>query len=98
MTEFTAGEKVIAELEGFIREKNLTNLEALRYDSSRSPFGSMTDTSGGSHYSIMFDDSSTGGSALACFTLDTAAINQHGGGEITAQLRTFCDRLCSEGV
>jgi len=98
VTEFTAGEKVIAELEGFIREKNLTNLEALRYDSSRDPFGNMTDTSGGSQYSIMFDDSSAGGSSLACFTLDTAAIVQHGGSEITAQLRTFCDRLCSEGV
>ena len=98
VTEYRADERAVADLEKYIRENNLTNLTELKYDRSKDPFANVTDTSGGAHYSIMFDDSSEGGSALACFTLDTAAIVQHGGSEITAQLRTFCDRLCSEGV
>ena len=98
VTEYRADERAVADLEKYIRENNLTNLTELKYDRSKDPFANVTDTSGGAHYSIVFDERSVGGSCFAAFLLDTDAISQHGGSEITAQLRTFCDRLCSEGV
>lgn len=98
VTEYRADERAVADLEKYIRENNLTNLTELKYDRSKDPFANVTDTSGGAHYSIVFDERSVGGSCFAAFSLDTDAISQHGGSEITAQLRTFCDRLCSEGV
>ena len=98
VTEYMADERAVADLEKYIRENNLTNLTELKYDRSKDPFANVTDTSGGAHYSIVFDERSVGGSCFAAFSLDTDAISQHGGSEITAQLRTFCDRLCSEGV
>ena len=99
VTEFTAGEKAAAELEEFIRSKNLTNLSKLSFDSSKNgPFANMTDVSGGTHYCIVFDDSSVGGRSFEAFTIDPAALDQHGGESITAKLREFTDRLCTESV
>ena len=98
VTDYRAGEKVIAELEKFICESNLTNLAQLKYDRSKDPFSGMTDTSGDSYYTICFDDSSVGGDKSARFKLDPAAISQHGGEAIAKQLRELTDRLCSEST
>ena len=96
VTDYKAGEKVIAELEKFITESNLTNLGQLKYDRSKDPFSGMTDTSGDSYYTMIFDDSSVGGNKSAYFKLDPAAISQHGGGAIAEKLRDFMQRLCTE--
>ena len=98
VTELKAGEKVIAELEQYIRDNNLTNLSRLTYDRSKDPFANMTDSWEGGGYSIVFDDSEEGGRSFVCFTLDPKAISQHGGGEITGKLSEFTQRLCSESV
>lgn len=96
VTDYKAGEKVIAELEKLITESNLTNLGQLKYDRSKDPFSGMTDTSGDSYYTMIFDDSSVGGNKSAYFKLDPAAISQHGGGAIAEKLRDFTQRLCTE--
>ena len=98
VTDYKAGEKVTAELEEFIRQSNLTNLSQLKYERSKDPFAGMTDSSGGSDYTICFDDSSVGGDKSALFTLDPAAIGQHGGTAVNEKLRDFTGRLCTEST
>ncbi len=94
VSEYKASEKVVADLEKYIRENNLTNLTEVKYDRSKDPFANVTDTSGGSHYSIVFDESSVGGNSFVAFTLDPLAISQHGGAEIDSHLRALSDMLC----
>ena len=98
ISEYKAGEKIAAELEAFIRECGIADLADLKYERSKDPFAGMTDSSGGSTYSIMFDDSSVGGESKAAFSIDPAAVSQHGGGEINARLRDLTQRLCTEGT
>ena len=98
ISEYKAGEKIAAELEAFIRECGIADLADLKYERSKDPFAGMTDSSGGSTYSIMFDDSSVGGESKAAFSIDPAAVSQHGGGEINARLRDLTQRLCTEST
>ncbi len=98
ITEYKAGEKIAAELEAFIRENAVTDLAELKYERSRDPFAGMTDTSGGADYGIRFDDSSVGGDSTAYFSVDPAAVSQHGGGELIGKLRDLTQRLCTEGT
>ncbi len=93
VTEYRADERAVADLEKYIRENNLTNLTELKYDRSKDPFANVTDTSGGAHYSIVFDERSVGGSCFAAFSLDTDAISQHGGAGVLDSLRGFITKL-----
>lgn len=96
ISEYKASEKVLADLEKFIRERNITNLAELKYERSKDPFANVTDTSGGSTYSIVFDESSVGGRSFEAFTIDPSALWQHGGAEIAGSLSDLTSRLTLE--
>lgn len=98
ITEYKASEKTAAELEAFISECSVADLEDLTYERSKDPFAGMTDSSGGATYSIVFDDSSVGGESAAAFSIDPAAVSQHGGGELLGKLSDLTQRLCTEAT